>query len=184
MSFTTEQMRSIQDRLAEAEGRNVLPPLEVVRATAVLIGADSLSEVICNSHSDGKSTSWRVVGLLDSGCLFTVMAVGDEGNWDSGRKEDAEGPVKVELLARIRSLSDIASVILTRATAPGYEGRRTRRNDPDQENRPWDVDAAWEICWRDGSPEVPLQTRTDATSSEHAAADAIIDKVRQVLAAR
>src|ERR1017187_7185247 len=85
MSFTTEQMRSIQDRLAEAEGRNVLPPLEVVRATAVLIGADSLSEVICNSHSDGKSTSWRVVGLLDSGCLFTVMAVGDEGNWDSDR---------------------------------------------------------------------------------------------------
>jgi hypothetical protein len=145
---------------------------------------DNLSEVICSSHSDGKSTSWRVVGLLDSGCLFTVMAIGDEGDWNSGSFEDAEGRVKVELVARIRSLSDIGSLNLTRATASAYELGRTRRNDPDQLNRPWDVDAVWEICWRDGSPEVPLQTRTDATSSEDAAADAIIDKVRQVLAAR
>src|ERR1017187_2322348 len=137
MSFTTEQMRSIQDRLAEAEGRNVLPPLEVVRATAVLIGADSLSEVICNSYSDEKSTSWRVVGLLDSGCLFTVMAVGDEGNWDSDSFKDAAGMVKVERIARVRSLSDIASLILTGAPARDYEGRRTRRNDPDLEKKPW-----------------------------------------------
>jgi hypothetical protein len=182
MSFTTEQMRSIQDQLAE--DMNVLPPLDVVRAVALLVGKDNLSEVICNSHSDERSTSWRVVGLLDSGCLFTVMAVGDEAGWDSGSFKDAEGRVNVELLARIRSLSDIASVNLTRATAPAYEQRRSPRNDPDQVNKPWDVEAVWEICWRDGSPEVPLQTRTDATSSEYAAANAIVDKARQVLAAR
>jgi hypothetical protein len=186
MSFTMEQMRSIQDKLAK-DG-NVLPPLDVVRAVAVLIGKDNLSEVICDSYSDEKSTSWRVVGLLDSGCLFTVMAVGDEGDWDSGSFEDAEGRVKVELVARIRSLSDIASLNLTRATAPAYEPRRTPRNAPDQENKRWDVDAVWEICWRDDSPSLVLTTSTDeallGTDRDLAAANSIVDSVRQVLAAR
>jgi len=185
MSFTMEQMRSIQDKLAK--DRNVLPPLDVVRAVAVLIAKDNLSEVICNSHSDGQSTSWRVVGLLDSGCLFTVMAVGDEGDWDSGRFEDAAGRVKVELVARIRSLSDIASLNLTRATAPAYEQRRTPRNDADQGNKPWDVDAMWEICRRDDSPSLVLTTSTNEafeTDRDLAAANSIVDTVRQVLAAR
>ena len=186
MSFTMEQMRSIQDKLAK-DG-NVLPPLDVVRAVAVLIGKDNLSEVICDSYSDEKSTSWRVVGLLDSGCLFTVMAVGDEGDWDSGSFEDAEGRVKVELVARIRSLSDIASLNLTRATDPAYKQRRTPRNDPDQENEPWDIEAVWEICWRDDSPSLVLATSTDAAAFEMnrnlAAENSIVDTVREVLAAR
>ena len=182
MSFTTEQMRSIQDRLAEAEGRNVLPPRDVVRAVAVLIGKDNLSEVICNSQQDEKSTTWRVVGLLDSECLFTMEAFGGERDWDAGTHKDAEGRVQVQLSARIRSLSDVVSLQLTQAV--GHEQGRPPRFDPDLDDRPWDVDAVWEICWRDDSAVITLPARINATTGERAAAEAIVDKVRQVLAAR
>ncbi|HEY5180867.1 MAG TPA: hypothetical protein VIJ07_14035 [Dermatophilaceae bacterium] len=182
MSFTTEQMRLIQDRLAGE--RNVLPPLDVVRAVAVLIGKDNLSEVICNSQQDEKSTTWRVVGLLDSECLFTMEAFGGEHDWDAGTHKDAEGRVQVQLSACIRSLSDVSSLILTRATAPGYEQARALGLSAGQAEKPWDIEATWEILWRDGSPSLALLARTDAMTGERAAAEAIVDKVRQVLAAR
>jgi hypothetical protein len=173
-------MRAIQNRLAVE--RNLLPPLDVVRAVAVLIGQDILSEVICNSQSDEDSTTWRVVGLLESGCLFTAEVVGNEQDWDSGSFRDAEGRVEAELSAHIRSLSDVASLMLTQVT--GYEHGRPPRFDPVPENRLWNVDAAWGICWRDGSPTLTLPMRADATKGERATGEAIVNKVRQVLAER
>lgn len=172
MDFTAAQIRAIRDQLTEH--RKVPPPRAVLRAVAALEGQSSASALICESQSDQNSTTWRVVGLLDSGCLFTVEAVTDDNLWDFDSYKDVEGLVQVQLSARIRSLSDVASLILTRAT--GY--------DPDRANRPWDVATTWEISWRDDSPALTLPTRTDATNGERAAADAIVDKVRQVLAAR
>jgi hypothetical protein len=178
MIFTTDRIWKINDQLSE--GRNVSPPDEVLRAVAALIGQDTALELISLWQPSENSTTWRVVGLLDSDCIFTMKAVANESNWVSGRGTHVEERVDVQLSARIRALSDVASLVLTSTT--DYEQGRAPSRHPDQANRPWDVGAAWEICWRDGSPTLALPTRTDATAGERAAAEAIVDKVRQVLA--
>jgi len=152
----------------------VSPPREVLLAVAALMGQDNPSALICESRSDENSTTWRVVGLLESGCLFTVEAVGDDDLWDFDSFRDSHGSVQVQLSTSIRSLADVASLSLTLARGYGSHGAHT----------PWDVDTAWEISWRDGSPALTLPTRDDANNGERVAADAIVEQVRQVLAAR
>ena len=181
MIFTAGQIRAIHDQLTEH--RDVpAPPRDVLRAVAALIGQDRASALICGLQSDQDTTRWHVVGLLESGGLFTVDAVGDESSWTFDNYKDVDGQVQVQLSASIRSLSDVASLVLTCAT--GYDQGRAASYDPRRADRSWDVTTAWEICWRDGSPALVLPTRTDATNGEQAAADTIVDKVRQVLAAR
>jgi hypothetical protein len=181
MIFTADQITTIQHQLAEE--RKVRPPQGVLQAVAALIGQGSASALICESKSsDEQSTTWRVVGLLDSDCVFDVEAVGDEHDWDYGSWKDADGRVLFRLSAHLRSLSDVASLTLTGATS--YGTRRGQGFDPDKRTEPWDVATAWEISWRDGSPTLALPTRTDATAAEFAAAEAIVDKVRKVLEAR
>lgn len=172
MIFTADQISAVHSQLTQH--RNESPPRAVLLAVAALMGEESPPALICESQSDENTTTWRVVGLLDSGCLFAVEAAGDESRWNFDSFKDAEGRVQVQLSAHIRSLSDVTSMSLTSAIS--YDSRGT--------NTPWDVEAAWEIYWRDGSPALALPTRTDATAAEFAAAEAIVDKVRKVLEAR
>lgn len=172
MIFTADQISVIHAQLTQH--RDESPPRAVLLAVAALMGEHSTSALICESQSDETSTTWRVVCLLDPGCLFTVEAVGDDKRWNFDSFKDVGGQVQVQLSTRIHSLSDVTSMSLTRATSYGSRGTNT----------PWDVDTAWEIYWGDGSSALVLPTRTDATSGELAAAHTIVEKARQVLAAR
>jgi hypothetical protein len=171
MILTADQISAVHSQLTQH--RDVSPPRAVLLAVAVLMGEESPRALICESKSDESTTTWRVVGLLDSGCLFALEAVGDDSRWNFDSFKDVGGQVQVQLSTRIRSLSDVTSMSLTRAMS--YDSRGT--------NTPWDVETAWEIYWRDGSPALVLPTRIDATSGELVAADTIVEQVRKALAA-
>jgi hypothetical protein len=171
MIVTEERLQTIHLQLIEH--RNTPPPRAVLFAVAVLIGQDNTSALMCEAQSDVSNTRWHVVGLLDSGCLFDLTAVGALRD-PSGALKDGELTVYVEP-SNFRSLSDVAFLRLTETI--GLDTQAT--------NNSWDVSTRWEICWRDGSPSLALPTRrTDPRSGERAATEIIIDKIRQVLAAR
>jgi hypothetical protein len=162
MIFTADQIHAIRDQFT-AHG-NMEPPQEVLLGVAALMRDDGAAALISESRLEQNITTWHVVGLLDSGCLFTA-------DWNSTA---AVGREHLQLTAQIRSVSDVSSLMLTRATAEGLHGADTV----------WDVALAWEIGWLDGSPAVALPTRSDPTPGLEAAVDVIVARVRQVLAAR
>lgn len=171
VNIESDQIGRFRDLLKQPD--SVHAPRVVVAATAALVGESTVRAVYSEqvSERDTRSTTWRVIVLIDSGAIGLIEVVADESDWDFDSYGDFRRADESRFSAELRPVEDIEALTLERASCRNAHGPASS----------WYVECTWAIQWRGAHEPSRFPIKNRPRTQDFEAADNLASQIRKAV---